>query len=299
MYSLENISNDPLFNFSESLLSNDFLISNNSGDQIDDSPYNNLDISCKYLDESTFCNTYSNNQNFTFLSLNVQSLQAKFGELQELISNTSRHNCAPDIILLQELWQIYDAPSLSLPNYSPLKFKTRSDGVQGGGVGIYFKKHLSYNILEEKSIFVDRVIETIFAEVQTCNNNKIIIASIYRPCVNHPTLSSLEQFHYFIDMFTNILNSYTEQKTPVYIFGDFNLDALKYNINNKVTEYIDHLFSHGFIQIVMRPTRCTPTTATLIDHVITNSRSTVFETIILVSQISDHFPILFFSKEPK
>lgn len=100
-------------------------------------------------------------------------------------------------------------------------------------------------------------------------------------------------------MFTNILNSYTEQKTPVYIFGDFNLDALKYNINNKVTEYIDHLFSHGFIQIVMRPTRCTPTTATLIDHVITNSRSTVFETIILVSQISDHFPILFFSKEPK
>ena len=100
-------------------------------------------------------------------------------------------------------------------------------------------------------------------------------------------------------MFLNIQSSFPDQKIPVYIFGDFNLDALKYGISNQVTEYIDHLFSHGFIQIVMRPTRCTPTTATLIDHIITNSHSTVYETIILVNKISDHFPVFFFSKDIK
>ena len=54
------------------------------------------------------------------------------------------------------------------------------------------------------------------------------------------------------------------------------------------------LFSHGMIQVVSKPTRCTLTSATLIDHVITNSIADSYETIILISQLSDHFPVLHF-----
>ena len=48
------------------------------------------------------------------------------------------------------------------------------------------------------------------------------------------------------------------------------------------------------LQIVSKPTRCTNSSATLIDHVITNSVSDLYDTIILISQLSDHFPVLHF-----
>ena len=51
------------------------------------------------------------------------------------------------------------------------------------------------------------------------------------------------------------------------------------------------LFSHGFIQLVTKPTRCTLNTASVIDHIITNSKSASFTTSILISHLSDHFPI--------
>ena len=58
------------------------------------------------------------------------------------------------------------------------------------------------------------------------------------------------------------------------------------------TEYIDLLFSFGCLQVITRPTRCTPTCATLIDHVISNSICTNISSFILTSLISDHFPII-------
>ena len=123
---------------------------------------------------------------------------------------------------------------------------------------------LKFNILHEKSIFEDRIFEFIFAEVWIKNNKKIIVGNIYRPSVNHPTLTSSEQYQQFMELLTNLLSSFSELNQQIFLFGDFNLDALKYNIIGNVTEYIDMLFSYGFLQIVMKPTRCTQHSASLI-----------------------------------
>ena len=48
------------------------------------------------------------------------------------------------------------------------------------------------------------------------------------------------------------------------------------------------------LQVVSKPTRCTDSSATLIDHVVTNSVSDKYDSIILISQLSDHFPVLHF-----
>jgi hypothetical protein len=77
------------------------------------------------------------------------------------------------------------------------------------------------------------------------------------------------------------------------LFGDFNLDLIKLNENKQVKEYVDLLFSFGFLQIVTRPTRLSSSSATLIDHIITNVSHPVYETSILTASISDHFPIFF------
>jgi hypothetical protein len=53
---------------------------------------------------------------------------------------------------------------------------------------------------------------------------------------------------------------------------DFNLDVLKYQSCNLSRTYIDLLFSLGLLQVITKPTRCKPNSATLIDHVCTNHR---------------------------
>ena len=97
-----------------------------------------------------------------------------------------------------------------------------------------------------------------------------------------------------MDLFSQISDYVNSKSHPTFIFGDINLDCLKYGSCSKVTSYVDMLFTHGFLQLVTKPTRCTLTSATVIDHIITNSASTIFTTLILISQLSDHFPILHF-----
>ena len=73
------------------------------------------------------------------MSLNIQSLNSKIGEFKEFISNLSSHNCIPEVICLQEIWQIPDENLVQLSDYQPFIFKTRTRK-QGGGVGVYIKK---------------------------------------------------------------------------------------------------------------------------------------------------------------
>jgi hypothetical protein len=55
-------------------------------------------------------------------------------------------------------------PSINIEGYN-LEIKSRSLNVQGGGVGIYVKKGIRYNILKESSIFIDKVLESLFLEI--------------------------------------------------------------------------------------------------------------------------------------
>jgi hypothetical protein len=52
------------------------------------------------------------------------------------------------------------------------------NNVQGGGVGIYIKEGIKFNLLPSMSVFVDRVLETIFVEIHPKNSKLIIIGSV-------------------------------------------------------------------------------------------------------------------------
>ena len=109
-------------------------------DNIDDSPYSNLQVQCNYFDENQFASKYFNSNKFSIMSFNIQSLPSKFDEFQELIQNFQINKCEPDIICLQEIWQIVHSSAFSLDDYNPIEYKLRSNSTQGGGVGIYIKK---------------------------------------------------------------------------------------------------------------------------------------------------------------
>jgi Endonuclease-reverse transcriptase len=193
----------------------------------------------------------------------------------------------PDIILLQEVWHIADPNLFNLSCYHPLLFKCRSAS-QGGGVGIYVKKDYKFQ-LNPNSIFWDRIFESILIDVWV-NDKHFIVGSLYR-CINHPTLTPREQFTEFSELFCNMLNNLPS--CELLLGGDLNLDVLKYDSCSNVSSYIDTLFANGFIQTVTKPTRCTTNSASCIDHFITNSPQSCYESIIVVSKLSDHFPVIF------
>ena len=58
-----------------------------------------------------------------------------------------------------------------------------------------------------------------------------------------------------------------QNRYQLYILGDMNIDFLKYNHHTQTEEYLDMLHSNNISSIIIKPTRITNYTATLIDHI--------------------------------
>ena len=96
-----------------------------------------------------------------------------------------------------------------------------------------------------------------------------------------------------MDYFNNLLQLYTDKEQELILTGDFNIDILNFKNANLASSYVDALFANGLLQTVLHPTRCTPNSATCLDHILTNCNQTSYETCIILNRISDHFPTVF------
>jgi hypothetical protein len=137
---------------------------------------------------------------------------------------------------------------------------------------------------------MENILETILIDV-SFNNKNYVIGSLYRCIGKHPTLSAKDQFNNFNDLLSNLLDNLSS--VELVLGGDINLDILKIKSCKNTETYINNLFSNGCLQVVCRPTRCNNLSATCIDHFVTNVRQSSYNTRILLSRISDHFPIFF------
>ena len=117
---LNQITTDQNFNFLN-------IISNtDDSEDYSYSPYDNVQYTCNYYDESEFCNLYNNGKKLSICSFNVQSLTSKFQQFSDLINSLNKKSCAPDIICLQEIWKINDDVSFNLNGYQSLIYKQRT-----------------------------------------------------------------------------------------------------------------------------------------------------------------------------
>ena len=69
-----------------------------------------------------------------------------------------------------------------------------------------------------------------------------------------------------------------------------NIDFLKYNIYSETEVYLDMLYSNSISPLITKPTRLTSHTATLIDHIYTNTPLQHISAGIATIDISDHLP---------
>ena len=99
------------------------------------------------------------------------------------------------------------------------------------------------------------------------------------------------------DDFVHMMDGIKKLKNDVILLGDFNIDTLKQTPAS--WELTLSLFN--LQQMVSRPTRITPTSSTLLDHIYTNNVDMVSDVTVVDSGISDHCPIMctWLSKIPK
>ena len=80
-------------------------------------------------------------------------------------------------------------------------------------------------------------------------------------------------------------------KRDCFLFGDYNyniLDCEKPHISN----FVDEMFENGFIPLINKPTKISLNSASLLDHIWTNSKTTLnLNSAILTYCVSDHLPV--------
>ena len=118
------------------------------------------------------------------------------------------------------------------------------------------------------------------------NNNlkNLIITGIYSPPKGN--------IKFFKDYCKELLSKKKTSRKNVFIVGDLNINSLDYESNEPVKNFFNLVFQNDFLPLIHRATRVTKTTATAIDHIITDANfKNKMTSGIIKTDITDHFPI--------
>lgn len=251
----------------------------------DNDDENTISFNSPYVDTTNLSKYLKKfKSNFSVLSLNIQSLNAKFDSLLAIMQDLKNENVIFDAICLQETWITGTPPDFSLfsiPDYETIPLSASIS--THSGLVIYLNKR--HHFSKRQFTFNSNIWEGLFIDVfGKYIKNKITLCNIYRQPREH-----------LIDEFLNdvspIVNTLGKQRNDVFIAGDFNIDLLLANKKTKNGEFLDLLLSNGFIPNISFPTRV-HASATLIDNVFHKKSNMFSETSsgIILSQLSDHYP---------
>ena len=150
--------------------------------------------SCKYYEMEEISQIFSKkSNNFSTYSHNIRSLNGHWENILDIIYSATPVKFS--VLAFQEIWSV--PKTFSIPGYCKFEFSTRDKNGPlnpncGGGVGLFIdEKFKDYEILEEESVFIPHVYESIWVKIKMKNGPDKIIGNVYRP--NTAPLASLER----------------------------------------------------------------------------------------------------------
>ena len=223
---------------------------------------------------------YKNKDDLFIIHLNIRSLQKNVETLNNYFSQLDKQ---PDIIVLSEtkLDEGRVFANIKLDGY---KFNYVNGLTNAGGVGLYVKERIKFSA--NKCVQCDlSFVETLWINV-TFNDSSAVVGTVYR----HPR-SGPRDIEKFCESMQDIFDILNKKKRPFYIMGDFNIDQLKISKKKNIRQYANMLLGSMCKCLIDLPTRVTSKSKSLIDHIYTNDIKHRINSGILVSDISDHFPV--------
>ena len=247
----------------------------------------NLIINSDYIDAESF--SYKENKdNLSLFHLNIASLSKHKEELEALFDSL---NFKFDIIALSEskikkgISPIFD---IDINGYNC--FNTPTEAASGGTV-LYISNILKCKPRKdlENLLYKSKHLESTFVEIVNPGKKNIICGCIYK----HPSMD-IEEFN---DNHINLLlNKLIGEEKKVFLLGDFNIDLLKINENNAVSNFLDLLSSQLFVPHIVQASRISMNnpnyrlSETLIDNIYSNALNFADgKSGNLTISISDHF----------
>ena len=203
--------------------------------------------------------------------LNIHYLYPKLDEIKLLLSSQNI-----DILCLCETFlnDSFSSSELSIENY---KIFRKDRLTHGGGLIVYVNDDLP--CIQRHDLEISSV-ESIWLEVKQPNSKPVLLSYVYRP----PS-SKVQWLHDF----SSSLDNASTYENECLIIGDFNFDIQSDSFQSKA--WFDLMLSINFTQLVKDPTRITPTSATLIDHVFSNNPENIVNVSVPPYSISDHYPV--------
>ena len=152
----------------------------------------------------------------------------------------------------------------------------RTGNTGHGGVALYIKTSLRYKIIQ-----VQNSLEHVMIEIQQTRSSPFIITALY-----HPPDSDVQ----FFDSLEHLIDCAAANNRESILLGDINIDMLTNNnlshkLNTVMTRYQHSLHVH-------EPTRVTPHSSTLIDHIWSTDSQHIHQACVVSSGISDHHLVL-------
>ena len=205
-----------------------------------------------YVDIETLKeNLYESKSNLSILSINTQSINAKFDEFKIAIEQLS-YKHPVHTICVQETWIDSNCNTcmFELPNYQLIsRGKYCSNH---GGLFTYVHDDFHWEPMEIKEYSSGW--ENLFVKIQrkSKNSKKYIVGNIYR--LPNELVSDITTFN---EEFAETLDILHTKRTPTYLCGDFNIDLLKIHQKPNCCTFYDNLISSGYLLRISLPTRLT------------------------------------------
>ena len=239
-----------------------------------------------YYDLDSFKKLITNHNNiFSVLSLNIQSINAKFSELETFVEELHNSQFKFNVICLQECWirDQSDTCTFQIPGYDCVAQGKSSS--ERGGLITYVDNLFQYEVIQsinEYELWEGQIIQV----KGGCLRKEIIVGNIYRP-----PRTLREQTKQFINEFTSLVQDLDNTNFNIVLAGDYNLNLLKINENEICCEFFD-LTSHSLFPHITLPTRLTNGGGTLIDNLFCKLNKSIKKNTagILLNQLSDHLP---------
>ena len=160
--------------------------------------------------------------------------------------------------------------------------------MRGGGVGFYVKNGIQIEIIEELSPFENKIIEALTIKITYQDKKSMLLTSIYRSNGVIPNVTPSHQLDRFMDKFSLLLSDLNATQKLSYVFLDANINVLNLHLPD-IANYLNCIFTKGYLQIICKASRIQNESKSLIDHVLSNSRGLDVYSGTLISDISDHF----------
>ena len=244
-----------------------------------------LNINSNYYEIESLYDEHNVDTDYQYVALhiNIHSLPDKLSQLKTILSRLNDIKIKVHFILLCETFlNDYNISKCEITGYKlvPQSRKLHTKG----GVALYILTEFDYEERPEISPYCEGEFESVFVEILD-DNKKIIVGEIYRIPNTNESIS--------VDRFRQTLENIYDMKPDYCIIGtDQNFDYMKINSHSNTLNLFNNFLSTEMLPTITKPTRIAKKSATLIDNIYIKCDSKNVFSAILLSDISDHLPVL-------